>query len=745
MFQENVAHVKQSQILFETLASKIYQNPTVSSYREILANALDIHRQVGQKKKPVLSLIPAIGAVPFCNDAIYVSIRDYGTGISKEDFPSVYMTFFETTKTEADSGAYGLGAKTPFGICYKYLEQSNSTNTKLSFYVNSFQNGVVTQYINYLSDDGIPVFSIVGEFETDEPDGLEVKFLHLEGYNPFHDLMFVVSFIDRIDVSIDESVVDFKEAYDTAVNGIVRKRVNANTDIVNVFDINSLLYREAIGQAGYGRWNYTSLMFRKGDIVYKLKNSSDVVNTTIPVKQPVGVVIYVVDVNAIEDFEYTIPSSRESIDFSCSNTISEYISNAVHSIINKESFIDTLMSDFATKMEDTTSIGERLKIVNDSKTLFRNESILRYIRENNIKVTDILVRQKSNLEIPECELGSFTVSFPNRPAITTGRLSLAIDEALKYYKIDDVLFLIRDKKQYKYIHQIVTNKAVVLLDDSSSVHSWLKQHNFEVEKLSDYSKPKTVRKKNRVSGDLPRLRDRFNSNVKLTQVEIERYYENGVPVVLIDGKIKSNYRYTYNGETYSVKYSDGDLLLTSDCGHTTRVELFDKGKFFSTMHSTSRLTLKKAEDYIKSGYIITMDDWLKNELPKYTVTLSADASLNYFIRKSNNILLRVLFNSVHSTKYRSSKEEERNYEDFARNDSSFNPRTYFVIKDSTEFNRHESLMRQALEEDPVLNELCLMLTLNSVDKYPHVVNLIREKLSEKFDTTRLYDMINSMY
>lgn len=747
MFQENVVRVNQSQILFETLASKIYQNPTVSSYREIIANALDIHRQTKQSKKPLLRIEPAPIAVPFNSDAMYVTVRDYGTGISKKDYSNVYLTFFETTKTEADSGAYGLGAKTPFGISYKFINESQQSNTKLSFYVNSYQNGTVTQYINYLSDDGLPVYSTVGEFETDEPDGLEVKFLHLESYNPFKDLMFVISFIDRIDIDIHPELKSINSHYSSAVNGMVRKRVNSNTDIVNIYDIASPLYSEVMGQCGYGRWSNTALMLRKGDIIYKLRNPTTVVEVTEYVNRPVGAIIYVVNASAIPDFEYSIPSSRESIDFAYTeyDKIKEYITLATHKVINKESFIDELLGEFKEKLHGGNTINEAYKIVRTAKSLFRNDGILQYIRKNNITVTDILVRQRSDLVLPEFKSHGkelFTLSYRNKPNTKFSSFGAAINTATYMSNIDDVLFLIRDKKQFSYVHNEVSQRAIVFIDDEPEVLEWLDTHGFVVGRVSDYIKPKVKRKTNIADGDLPRLLDRFGSSIKVTQTVIEKLNDDGHDIIFMQDK---KYTFEYNGVTYDVRYFDCNLHLEGDDGSSYTIDMNTKGTFLRTQNSTSQKTIKKANAYIQAGLMMDMSDWLKIKLPKYVVTLSKKASLDYYIKRSNNMVIKVLNSNSGVYRYNLSAAEQSDYEKFKSQYDDFSPSSYLVLRDITEYNSINDKIKLATADEPLIAEIAELLRFKSNNEYQHVMEFFKSKLSEKVDTTLLYDTIESMY
>jgi hypothetical protein len=76
----------------------------------------------------------------------------------------MYTTYGESTKSSSNAyiGAFGIGAKSPFA----YTD---------SFNVTAYQNGKGRAYSMFV-EDGAPQMTLMGEFETDEPSGLEVFF-----------------------------------------------------------------------------------------------------------------------------------------------------------------------------------------------------------------------------------------------------------------------------------------------------------------------------------------------------------------------------------------------------------------------------------------------------------------------------------------------------------------------------------------------------------------------------------------
>ena len=107
--QGNSFSIKASPIAFDILSSKLYSNPVLAVVRELLTNAYDSQVAAGNADKEIDVIFPTALDTEF-------SIRDYGTGLSKEDVMTLYTTFFDSTKSNSNdfTGGFGLGSKTPF-------------------------------------------------------------------------------------------------------------------------------------------------------------------------------------------------------------------------------------------------------------------------------------------------------------------------------------------------------------------------------------------------------------------------------------------------------------------------------------------------------------------------------------------------------------------------------------------------------------------------------------------------------
>lgn len=147
--------IKQSPVMFDILSNKLYSNPILAIVRELITNAYDSHVVANTLDIPITIKEPSYGSQELV-------IRDYGTGLSKEDIIKIYTTFFNSTKCNDNNltGGFGLGSKTPFAYTDTYE-------------VNSYYNRTLTKYILF-KNNGLPTITEVGSESTDEHNGLEI-------------------------------------------------------------------------------------------------------------------------------------------------------------------------------------------------------------------------------------------------------------------------------------------------------------------------------------------------------------------------------------------------------------------------------------------------------------------------------------------------------------------------------------------------------------------------------------------
>lgn len=149
--------IKSCSKAFKILSDKLYSDKIGAVIRELSTNAYDSHVEAKN---------PNPFDVHFPNMIEpYFYIRDYGTGISPENIISVYCDFFNSTRSESNEmvGMLGLGSKSPF--CYTD-----------KFSVTSWYNGKKYIYSAYINETGVPSITKMAECDSDQPNGLEVKF-----------------------------------------------------------------------------------------------------------------------------------------------------------------------------------------------------------------------------------------------------------------------------------------------------------------------------------------------------------------------------------------------------------------------------------------------------------------------------------------------------------------------------------------------------------------------------------------
>lgn len=187
--------ISASREAFRILSSGLYNDKKLAIIRELCCNAYDAHVAAGKKEVPFELHLPT-------SIEPYFSVKDYGTGLPKGEYPSpaitelittkdadgeesyvvkiiksgvegsgvlgLYCTYFSTDKSRSNDfvGALGLGSKSPF--CYN--------EGKGGFTVVSRFNGKTTVYSAYINE-GLP--HIICQQEEDTPgveNGLEVSF-----------------------------------------------------------------------------------------------------------------------------------------------------------------------------------------------------------------------------------------------------------------------------------------------------------------------------------------------------------------------------------------------------------------------------------------------------------------------------------------------------------------------------------------------------------------------------------------
>ncbi len=150
--------IKATAKAFEILSSGLYKDKITAILREISANAYDAHTEAKIATTPISIHLPT-------TIAPYLSIRDFGAGLSPDRMEKVYQTYFASLKEDSDDyiGGLGLGSKSPFAYTDAYSVISRHGGRKITY--DLFKNTHGEPTLAARSDEPLP---------ADETTGLEV-------------------------------------------------------------------------------------------------------------------------------------------------------------------------------------------------------------------------------------------------------------------------------------------------------------------------------------------------------------------------------------------------------------------------------------------------------------------------------------------------------------------------------------------------------------------------------------------
>ena len=121
--QNDVAHI------LTMLRDTLYSDRVLAVLREYAANAWDVHREVGKGDVPIQVTLPTL-------EAPTLEIRDFGTGLSREDMMGRFLLAGASTKRGSNVAVGTLGIGRLSGFAYGD-----------SFVVESRRGGVCSTYV----------------------------------------------------------------------------------------------------------------------------------------------------------------------------------------------------------------------------------------------------------------------------------------------------------------------------------------------------------------------------------------------------------------------------------------------------------------------------------------------------------------------------------------------------------------------------------------------------------------------
>lgn len=137
------------------LLTRAYTRPHEAVVRELVANALDSHRDAGVTD-PVEVILPTI-------DNPSLTVTDCGLGLSSAEFSSTFGNVGASTKRQSltSTGHIGIGSKSPYAIADQYQ-------------VTAVKNGSMIKALFAKTDEGIPTSKILFEGATDAGNGVSI-------------------------------------------------------------------------------------------------------------------------------------------------------------------------------------------------------------------------------------------------------------------------------------------------------------------------------------------------------------------------------------------------------------------------------------------------------------------------------------------------------------------------------------------------------------------------------------------
>lgn len=146
-----------SSVFLMDALGKLYSQPARAALREYLANGIDAHIEAGGKRPAIEIILPS-------TENRILSIRDFGNGMSEDNFNKILRRYGASTKRHSNklTGGFGLGAKAGFALTD-------------SFHMTSFQNGKRIKVRIFKNASGKGFIEVIERTSTKEADGMLVE------------------------------------------------------------------------------------------------------------------------------------------------------------------------------------------------------------------------------------------------------------------------------------------------------------------------------------------------------------------------------------------------------------------------------------------------------------------------------------------------------------------------------------------------------------------------------------------
>jgi len=146
-------------LVLDILRSKMYSNPIGAICREVASNSRDANREA-ENNVPIEITINNSALSP---SDLTITFKDNGPGISPERMADVFVNYGSSTKRESNAftGGFGLGAKTPFS----YAD---------NFTIETIVDGIKYTYTAAIEEKSRGKIYMLDSQETLEPNGTSI-------------------------------------------------------------------------------------------------------------------------------------------------------------------------------------------------------------------------------------------------------------------------------------------------------------------------------------------------------------------------------------------------------------------------------------------------------------------------------------------------------------------------------------------------------------------------------------------
>ncbi len=175
-----------SDFIIEALSKTIYKNPIGTLIREYVSNAFDANQEAGTED-------PVIVTLDKDSSGDYLSVIDYGIGLSDDRINNIFCRYGKSTKRGDNNqiGGFGIGAKSAFAY----------TDT---FFINTVHEKVLYKYVLYKTEK-VPQIQLLTSEEVDQRNSTQIKiYIKQNDLNSFHkEVRYQLRYFDSVYVQHD--------------------------------------------------------------------------------------------------------------------------------------------------------------------------------------------------------------------------------------------------------------------------------------------------------------------------------------------------------------------------------------------------------------------------------------------------------------------------------------------------------------------------------------------------------------